>query len=164
MSVLLFMVCVHVYLWCMCMYGCECKYVVYVRVRVFVGSWLCVCVWCMCGACMFMCVVCVYVLMYVCSMCVCACLCGGMCVGVCVCVTLLAETPEDFLPVSQGNDCWPCFCFVCWVLRLQVYKNHILLSIAFQKVIGHKLFLHPTCCGKYYLWISYHHINYRGMK
>ena len=84
---------------------------------------MCVClvyVWCMyvyvCGAC-------VYVLMYVCSMCVCACLCGGMCVCMCVCVTLLAETPEDFLPVSQENNCWPCFCFVCWVLRLQVCKT-----------------------------------------
>ena len=58
-SVLLYMVCVHVYLWCMCMYGCECKYVVYVRVRAFVGAWLCVCVWCMCGACM----------QYVCGVC-----------------------------------------------------------------------------------------------
>ena len=114
--VLLYMVCVHVYVWCMCV--CECKYVVYVRVRAFVGAWLCVCVWCMCGACMqYVCGVCVYVLMYVCSVCVCV----HVCVG--VCVTLLAETPEDFLPVSQENNCWPCFCFVCWVLRLQVCKN-----------------------------------------
>jgi hypothetical protein len=112
--------------WCVCMcmcvnismwYTCVCVFLwghVYGVYIVFMYVCL-VYVWCVydytCGAC-------VYVLMYVCSM--------------CVCETLLAETQKDFLPVSQENNCWPCFCFVCWVLRLQVCKTKSYFQLHFS--------------------------------
>ena len=121
------------------------------------------CVWCMCGACMFMCGVCVYMCecMYV--------VCVHVCVEVCVCVTLLPEIPENFFPLKKITVSY----------RKKISVGHVsVLSVGFCgykfvkpnltfnyiSVIGHKLFLQPTFCGKYYLWISYHHINYRGIK
>ena len=158
--VLLYMVCVHVYVWCMCV--CECKYVVYVRVRAFVGAWLCVCVWCMCGACMqYVCGVCVYVLMYVCSMCVCMFVWGYVCVYVCVWPYYQRPQRTFFLypkKITVGHVSVLSVGF--WGYKC--VKPHLTFNCI--SLIGHKLFLQPTCCGKYYLWISYHHINYRGMK